>query len=99
MVVKDLERQGISTAAIRNRRRRRAAQSRSQSIDLWNCCGVGLAWGEEDEDQEAWRERDRRQYQERKEEREAKEAALREQFIKKMAQRHGQQAPAVETAV
>ena len=99
MVLKHMERDHLSTAAIRNRSRRRAAEQRKDDnmMDLWNCCGVGLAFGEESEDYEAKRENDRIQYEERKKAREEKEAELRAQFGKKMAQRHGTEVPMAQS--
>jgi Zn-finger nucleic acid-binding protein len=88
--MRDLERQGITTAAIRNRSRRRQARLNqhglSGSADIPNllaCCGVGLAFGEATEEGfQATREHQKEEYVERKKQKEAREEELRRQFQK-----------------
>lgn len=84
----DLERQGLSTAAIRNRARRRNVHYEMAGSEdtpgLFACCGVGLAFGDAtEEDYEARREYEKVLYQEKKKEREEKEAALRNKIYSK----------------
>ena len=93
--MKHLEEQGITTAAIRNRSRRRQARMNQKGIagsgdipNLLACCGVGLAFGEATgEDYTATREHEKEEYIERKKQKEAKEAELRIQFKKLSAQK------------
>ena len=93
--MKELEEQGITTAVIRNRARRRNAKMNSKgfagSADIPNvfaCCGVGLAFGEAtEENYSATRQRERDLYQERKKEKEAREEQLRQAFLKMSAQK------------
>jgi hypothetical protein len=82
----DLERQGLSTAAIRNRARRRMTRheiSGSEDIpSLFSCCGVGLAFGDAtEEDNETRREYQRAQYEQKKQLRAEKEEKLRQHFL------------------
>lgn len=93
--MKHLEEQGITTAAIRNRSRRRQARMNQKGVagsgdipNLLACCGVGLAFGEATgESYEATREHEKEEYLERKKQKEAKEAELRIQFQKLSAQK------------
>lgn len=93
--MKELEEQGITTAVIRNRSRRRQAKMNSKgftgSADIPNvfaCCGVGLAFGEAtEENYTATRQRERDLYQERKKEKQAREEQLRQAFLKMSAQK------------
>ena len=93
--MKHLEEQGITTAAIRNRARRRQARMNQKGIigsgdipNLLACCGVGLAFGEATgENYESTREHEKEDYLERKKQKEEKEAELRSQFQKLSAQR------------
>jgi len=94
--MKELEQQGITTAAIRNRARRRKAKMEDSdglvgSADIPNlfaCCGVGLAFGEATEEHYMLeRQHEKEQYLERKKEKEAKEEALRKTFLKMSAQK------------
>lgn len=91
-----LEKQGITTAAIRNRiRRREAPRGLAGSADIPNlfaCCGVGLAFGEAtEESHEAMRRHQREQYLERKKEKAAREEELRSKFQKMAAQKKAKQ--------
>ena len=102
--MKELENQGITTAAIRNRSRRRQARmgphGNSGSADmpsLFACCGVGLAFGDAtEEDFEASRQHQRDQYLERKKEKEAKEEELRIKFKKLAAKKRAARRDDVE---
>jgi hypothetical protein len=94
-VMTDLERQGLSTAAIRNRSRRRKTRHEtigSEDIpSIFSCCGVGLAFGDAtEEDNEARREYQRAVWEEKKRRREEKEEKLRQHFLsKQIATKHG----------
>lgn len=103
----ELEKQGITTAAIRNRTRRRQARKDARgkaagSADIPNlfaCCGVGLAFGDAtEEDYEATRQFQREKYLERKKEKEQQEADLRRQYRKQAAQKHAKRGSDVEEA-
>jgi hypothetical protein len=93
--MKQLEEEGITTAAIRNRSRRRQARMNQKGVagsgdipNLLACCGVGLAFGEAtEENYAASREHAKEEYLERKKQKEAKEAELRAQFLKLSAQK------------
>lgn len=88
--MRELEEQGVSTAAMRNRARRRKARGiGSRDVkgtddipSLFKCCGVGLAFGDATEDYEAYRQHEKELYEERKKAREAHEAQLRAQYRK-----------------
>lgn len=85
--MKELEQKGHSTAAMRNRARRRAARSQvrgnSDIPSLFRCCGVGLAFGDAtEESEEVERARAKEAYEARKKVREAKEAELRNNYRK-----------------
>jgi hypothetical protein len=91
-VMREMEEQGQSTAAIRNRARRRAAMNKEhRGTDdipgIFGCCGVGLAFGDATEDYEADREHQKQLYEQRKKEREEHEAMLRSQYRRAHAQR------------
>lgn len=91
-VMNMLERQGLSTSAIRNRARRRKAAERNarsktaQSSDapsLFQCCGVGLAFGDAtEEDDEAYREFQKKQYEQRQLKQAAHEEKLRSKYLR-----------------
>lgn len=93
MVMKDLEERGLSTAAIRNRKRRRKAAKEahpytaSQSQDtpsIFACCAVGLAFGDATEDgDDAYRLLEKKKYEERQKQQAAHEEALRRQYMTK----------------
>jgi hypothetical protein len=93
--MKELEAQGITTAAIRNRSRRRKAKMNSKGFagstdvpNIFSCCGVGLAFGEATEESySATRQHERDLYLKRKEEKQAKEEKLRKAFLKMSAQK------------
>ena len=95
----ELEQQGITTAAIRNRSRRRQARMEAKgntgSADVPNlfaCCGVGLAFGDStEEDYEATRQYQRDLYLQRKKDKEEYEADLRNKYQQKAARKelHG----------
>ena len=85
--MKELEQKGHSTAAMRNRARRRAARSQvrgnSDIPSLFRCCGVGLAFGDAtEESEEVERARAKEAYEARKKARETKEAELRNNYRK-----------------
>lgn len=83
-----LEKKGYSTSAIRNRKRRRkAARGRPiASADVpsfLSCCAVGLAFGDATEDDdEAYREFQKRQYEERVKQQQMHEDAIRKQYLR-----------------
>lgn len=91
MVMSDMEQQGLSTSAIRNRRRRRKAVNRSyqnkvqqhdETPSLLNCCAAGLAFGAlTEDDEQAYREHQRRQYEEKIQQQEAHEDLLRSEYL------------------
>lgn len=94
MTLRQLERQGISSAALRNRQRRREARQTggvTGSTDIPNlfaCCGIGLAFGESTEEHAAaTRQFEREQYLERKHQQEKREEELRRGFPKLATQR------------
>jgi hypothetical protein len=83
----ELEREGRTTAAIRNRARRRKAVEMygiDDVTNLFRCCGVGLGFGDDyaAEDYKASREYQKEQYEEKKKAREEREAKLRSDFQK-----------------
>jgi hypothetical protein len=84
----DLERQGLTTAAIRNRSRRRKALRGDTGTDdipsLFRCCGIGLAFGDAtEENYEEMRQHDKEQYLERKKAKELRELELRNRYRRK----------------
>ncbi|CAJ1938060.1 unnamed protein product [Cylindrotheca closterium] len=93
MVMQELEDKGMSTAAIRNRKRRRKAAKEahpymaSQSQDtpsIFACCAVGLAFGDATEDgDDAYRLLEKKKYEERQKQQAAHEEALRRQYMTK----------------
>lgn len=93
MAMRDLEEQGLSTSAIRNRKRRRKAAKEArpymayQSQDtpsIFACCAVGLAFGDATEDgDDAYRLLEKRKYEERQKQQAAHEEALRRQYMTK----------------
>lgn len=100
----ELEKEGVSTAYIRNRTRRRQARLNSNGImgsadipNLFACCGIGLAFGEAtEEDYEASRQHEREQLLARRKEREDKEEALRKQYRKAAAKKAAERGTDVE---
>ena len=83
----DLESRGLSTSAIRNRKRRRKAANRSyfsklSQPSLFNCCAIGLAFGDGTDDDDAYREFQRKKYEERVQQQQAHEDALRRRYLK-----------------
>jgi len=91
MVMTDLERKGMSTSAIRNRKRRRKATNRSyysrvqqhdEAPGIFNCCALGLVFGDLTEDDDAaYREYQRRQYEERVQQQQEHEDAIRKKYL------------------
>lgn len=82
-----LDRRGYSTSAIRNRKRRRKASRKAiASADvpsIFSCCAVGLAFGEAtEEDDQAYREFQKRQYEERVKQQQMHEEAIRKQYLR-----------------
>jgi glycerol kinase len=92
MVMKSLEQQGRSTSAIRNRRRRRKAvnrpyhvkvQQHAETPALFNCCAAGLAFGAfTDDDDRAYREYQRQQYEARLTQQQKHEDKLRRKYLR-----------------
>lgn len=92
-VMNDLEARGLSTAVIRNRKRRRLAAKQahpypaSQSQDapsIFACCAVGLAFGDATEEgDDAYRLLEKRKYEDRQQQQAAHEEALRRQYMTK----------------
>jgi hypothetical protein len=81
-VMRELAEHGISTAAMRNRSRRKKRTEENVGTDdvpsLFRCCGVGLAFGDaSEEDYESARETQKTLYEERKKARAEKEEELR----------------------
>lgn len=83
-----MNKQGVTTSAIRNRKRRRKA-SRGTPIasadvpSFLSCCAVGLAFGEAtEEDDEAYREFQKKQYEERVKQQQMHEEAIRKQYLR-----------------
>jgi len=93
VVMNDLEARGLSTAAIRNRKRRCLAAKEahpymtSQSQDapsIFACCAVGLAFGDATEDgDDAYRLLEKRKYEDRQQQQAVHEEALRRQYMTK----------------
>jgi hypothetical protein len=91
-VMADMDRQGFSTSAIRNRRRRRKAAQKNQRSraaqsgdvpSIFQCCAVGLAFGDATEDDEdTYRELQKKRYEERQKQQAAHEEALRKKFLR-----------------
>jgi hypothetical protein len=78
-----LESEGVSTSAMRNRKRRRRAKSRNVATTedtpgVFSCCGVGLLFGDASEDDAANRAYAKAQYEERRAAREEDEARKRQ---------------------
>lgn len=76
-VLKDLEEQGVSTVTIRNRARRRNKKPSILDGNMFACCGMGLAFGD---DEYNHREHDKEAYIQRQKERRAREKALIHQY-------------------
>jgi hypothetical protein len=88
-ILKELEKNGDTTAAIRNAQRRRKAQERQKSTGnadipaIFQCCGVGLAFGDAtEEDYAASKLYEKEQYEERKKARELREEELRQNYMR-----------------
>jgi hypothetical protein len=85
-----MEEEGRGTSASRNRKRRRNA-NRSMMIsedapDLFACCAMGLAFGDiTEEDEDAYREFQNDQYEERVKQQEMHESDIRDRYL----QEHG----------
>lgn len=93
-VMRDLEDRGQSTSCMRNRRRRRKVASRSifgssgkqppQSASVssspFSCCGIGLAFGAEEES-DVYRELERKRYEDRVLQQKAHEEAIMKKFM------------------
>ena len=93
----ELREQGLSTAAMRNRDRRRQAPHSGPSC--FDFCGVGLAWfdgGEYEEDQEATHMRQKKEYEARKKAQAQHEEELRTSFFKSKRSRANQYEEALE---
>ena len=89
----ELEEQGITTAAIRNRVRRRSANRRlvtsEDTPSFLQCCGVGLAFGDgTEEGYEAERALEKERYEAQKKEQEEHETLMRKRFLKKQTSDH-----------
>eukprot|EP00980_Cylindrotheca_fusiformis_P015455 scaffold4345_cov125-Cylindrotheca_fusiformis.AAC.3 len=93
MAMKELDEKGMSTSAIRNRRRRRKAASSAhpysaaQTQDtpsIFSFCAMGLAFGDATEDgDDAYRKLEKKKYEERQKQQAAHEEALRRQYMSK----------------
>ena len=104
--MKNLEDQGLSASAIRNRKRRRKAAksahpySAAQTQDtpgVFACCAVGLAFGDATEgDDDAYRQMEKRKYEERHKQQAAHEEALRRQYMSKHGINPGKVVEALE---
>jgi hypothetical protein len=83
-----LEQNGMTTSAIRNRSRRRKALAQFEGggfSNLFNCCGVGVAFGDGydvADDYQASRDLQKKQYLDKRNAQLAKENELRAQFRK-----------------
>lgn len=87
-VMWELEKEGVSTQAMRNRARRREARQRlaasEDAPDLLRCCGVGLLFGDAtEEDEAAARAREKELYLEKKRAKAEREEKLRRTYRKK----------------
>jgi hypothetical protein len=92
MVLAAMDKQGVSTSAIRNRRRRRKAAKKNQrsraahsgdAPSLFQFCGVGLAFGDATEnDEDAYRDLQKKRYEERQKQQAAHEEAIRKKFLR-----------------
>ena len=99
-----MESRGLTTSAIRNRRRRRRAAMKNRgfassedSPSIFACCGLGLAFGDAtEEDDGAYRMFQKKQYEERQKQQSAHEAALRKRYMKKGYQKNQKVVEAVE---
>lgn len=87
-VMNQLEKKGHSTSAIRNRKRRRKA-SRGKPVasadvpSIFSCCAVGLAFGDATEDDDAaYREFQKKQYEERVKQQQMHEDAIRKLYLR-----------------
>ena len=85
-VMNDLERQGITTSAIRNRARRREYQSKHKMNELSNlftCCGAEFVWeGFQQNDYEVQKELNKQAYEDKKKAKLEHEEQLRNNFGK-----------------
>lgn len=82
----------MSTSAIRNRKRRRKAANQpyrnkiTHAVDapsFFQCCAVGLAFGDAtEEDDEAYRQFQKRQYEERQQQQAMHESAVRKRYMR-----------------
>lgn len=90
-VMGDLEKEGLSTAAIRNRSRTLEARKKKDSVlaassdvpNIFTCCGVGLAFGDATEtDYDAVRDLEKKQYHIKKLQQEEHEEKLRSEYGK-----------------
>jgi hypothetical protein len=100
----DLEAQGMSTVAIRNRtRRRRAREGILGGLgngDLFSCCGVGLAFcGDSGEESEAARKLQKEEYFDRRKAKAEYEDTVRATFRKKHLEKRGRGGDDVEEAL
>ena len=84
----ELDRQGVTTSAIRNQKRRHRAKrgkptASEDTPSFLSCCAVGLAFGEATEDDdEAYRDYQKRQYEERVKQQQMHEDALRKRYLR-----------------
>lgn len=98
VVMERMEAEGVRTSAIRNRRRRKKAAIRKQeqgygalvssedAPSMLACCAVGLAFGDAtEEDDKAYRDFQKKQYENRVKQQAAHEEALRTRYL----QSHG----------
>ena len=90
--MRDLEANGLSTSAIRNRKRRRKAVNRpyrtkvaasDDAPSIFSCCAIALAFGDTTEDDEdAYRKLQKQRYEEMQKEQASYEAMLRKRYLK-----------------
>jgi hypothetical protein len=93
----NLEAQGFTSSAIRNRRRRRRAAEKAKSgkwfsvsedsPNIFSCCAIGLVFGDatEDDDEATYRKFQKKQYEERQKQQAAHEEAIRKRFLRNKA--------------
>ena len=103
--MKEMEERGVNTKEFRKKNRRRRARGTGDSSgsddmsSLFNCCGVGLALGGEDDyDYEEIRMHEKTLYEERKKTREQREAQLRSSYRRKQCVHQAQGSPSAAEA-
>jgi len=89
----------MSTAAIRNRARRRNTRPGFMDGGMFSCCGVDLGFGDETVDETSARQLRREAYFQRKKEKAAYEESVRSRFRLKHLAKRGRGAGDVEEAL